>query len=204
MKYLVFDFDGTIVDDVDFILGIVKHEIEKRGIVIHKSMEELCQQGVKKTLKELKISKLELFKMLLAMKKKAHKGLFDCSPLEGLEEVIQQLHKKAELFVLSTNKRENVKKYLEKYDLAQYFNSIIEDHSYFGKHSGLNLLKKRFHTEPKETAYIGDEVRDVEAAKKSGMKSVAVLWGIEGERPLRESHPDFVFSRPEELLRLVH
>jgi phosphoglycolate phosphatase len=51
-----------------------------------------------------------------------------------------------------------------------------------------------------ECVYVGDETRDVEAARKAGMRSAAVTWGFNSRELLEKSRPDFLIDRPGELL----
>lgn len=67
----------------------------------------------------------------------------------------------------------------------------------------LKKIIKELKINPGEVAYIGDEARDIEAAKKAGILAVAVTWGFEGEIPLRNEDPDYLLHKPKELLTLV-
>ena len=56
----------------------------------------------------------------------------------------------------------------------------------------------------KENAiYVGDEVRDIKAAKKAGVKVASVTWGYNLESVLSSFHPDYIINRPEDLIKLV-
>ena len=54
-----------------------------------------------------------------------------------------------------------------------------------------------------EVAFVGDEVRDVEAARKVGMTVVAVTWGINSRQGLADANPDFLVDTAEELIKLL-
>ncbi len=202
-KHLIFDFDGTIVDNFDLVHKIVVKELKDRGIAVTKSKEELRELGVKVAMAEYKISKVTMLKMVLRLKKQIHLELFDYPPVKGLTEVLKETYKTENLYILSTNKLENIREYLNKFGLNNYFKEIFEDKSYFGKSHTIDGLLKKTKADKKDVYYIGDEVRDVEAAKKSGIRSVAAVWGFEGDGPLKSANPDFLFHRPEELLNLI-
>ena len=203
MNHFIFDFDGTIVDNFDLVHKIVVAELKNQGIIVTKSKEELRELGVRATMTEYKISKIAMLKMVLSLKKQIHIELFDYPPVKGLMDVLKKIYKTENLYILSTNKLENIRKYLNKFGLNNYFKEIFEDKSYFGKSHTLDGLLKKIKADKKDVYYIGDEVRDVEAAKKSGIRSVAVAWGFEGDNPLKSANPDFLFHRPEELLNLI-
>lgn len=56
---------------------------------------------------------------------------------------------------------------------------------------------------PEQTAYIGDAVVDINAAKAAGMASIAVTWGVGTVESLSAAQPDFVIDSQEQLRDLL-
>ncbi|HLB58081.1 MAG TPA: HAD hydrolase-like protein, partial [Gammaproteobacteria bacterium] len=54
-----------------------------------------------------------------------------------------------------------------------------------------------------ETFYIGDETRDIQAAKKNHIYSIAVTWGFNNKKVLAAEKPDFLIDNPKELLAVL-
>jgi len=52
---------------------------------------------------------------------------------------------------------------------------------------------------PSEVAYVGDEVRDVEAAREVGVTSIAVSWGYAERAALTALEPSYLVNEPLEL-----
>lgn len=203
MKHLVFDFDGTIVDNFGLVSQLVHQFFDKEGIKFTKSDKEFRQLGVQAAMKELKISKVTLLRMVFTIKNQIRQRLFQCHPHAAVKKIPPLLHQSTRLFILSTNKRDNIEKYLTQYGMIGYFDEIVEDHSYFGKASGLERIQRVHHVDPRDMYYVGDESRDVDAARKAGCLSVAALWGFEGEKVLRAARPDFIIRQPKDLLTLA-
>ena len=63
------------------------------------------------------------------------------------------------------------------------------------------LREKKF--DKKDVLYVGDETRDITAAKKAKIKVVAVTWGFSSRKGLEKYKPDFLIDKPEELLEVV-
>ena len=63
------------------------------------------------------------------------------------------------------------------------------------------ILKDR-SLKAKKVVMIGDETRDIEAATKSGVGSIAVTWGFNSEDLLSTSNPDRILHSPEQLVQL--
>ena len=190
------------MDNFDLVHKIVVKELKNQGIVVRRSKEELRDLGVRAAMKEYKISKISMLKRVLRLKKQIHLELYDYPPVKGLVEVLKKIYKTDNLYILSTNKLENIRKYLNKFGLNNYFKEIFEDKSYFEKSHAIDGLLKKIKADKTDIYYIGDEVRDIEAAKESGIKSVSAAWGFEGDGLLKSANPDFLFHRPEELLSL--
>ncbi len=51
--------------------------------------------------------------------------------------------------------------------------------------------------------YVGDEIRDVEAAKKAGIRVIGVSWGYNSKNALLKAKPDHVIENPEEIESIV-
>jgi phosphoglycolate phosphatase len=75
--------------------------------------------------------------------------------------------------------------------------------SMFGKASKLRGVIKSSGIPPTRTVYVGDEVRDAEAARKAGAAFGAVAWGQHSEQALRAENPTEFFSRPEDIVTAV-
>ena len=51
--------------------------------------------------------------------------------------------------------------------------------------------------------YVGDSTYDIDAGNGAGCTTCAVLWGVFPRTSLEKSNPDFIISKPSELLDLV-
>jgi phosphoglycolate phosphatase len=71
--------------------------------------------------------------------------------------------------------------------------------SMFGKPSKLRTVLKSAGVSARDTIYLGDEVRDAEAARKVGMDYGAVAWGYHRIETLRAQGPAEVFLQPAEI-----
>ena len=54
-----------------------------------------------------------------------------------------------------------------------------------------------------ELVYVCDETRDVQAARKAGLRSIAVTWGFNSRKALEKAGPDFIIDQPDELLGII-
>ncbi len=74
----------------------------------------------------------------------------------------------------------------------------------FGKVSKIKTILHKSGLSNEHSIFIGDEVRDIEAAKKANISAGAVSWGYNKIRSLEEKTPDAIFHNIDEILeRLV-
>jgi len=102
------------------------------------------------------------------------------------------------LSLITSNSRENVERILG-VDNAALMKDPHYGTSLFGKSSKLKSVLKKTVTAPGEAIYIGDEVRDFEAAHAAGVDFGAVAWGYTHADTLRDCFPEMMFERIEEI-----
>ena len=69
----------------------------------------------------------------------------------------------------------------------------------------LLLAAERLRLAPAECLYVGDDLRDVQAARAAGMRSAAVAWGYHGTENGGPAtwNADLLLSHPQEILEHV-
>lgn len=195
VKYVVFDFDGTLADTFDTIKKIVKSEI---GGSSEKSFELLKDEGIKGVMKRNNTHIWELptlvLKVISSLRRKKDIKLFP-----GMVETLRTLSKSYKLGVVSSNSEENIIQTLRKHNVLGLFDFIFSQSSIFGKHKVLKKMCNKYQISPSEVVYVGDEDRDVIAAKKIKIKNIAVSWGYNSEKRLKKVNPDCIANTPKEI-----
>jgi len=69
----------------------------------------------------------------------------------------------------------------------------------FGKPKKFRNILKRAAVGAAQAIAIGDEIRDIEAARAAGIACGAVTWGYATPQALRALGPDLVFERMEDI-----
>lgn len=129
--------------------------------------------------------------------------------IDGVQPLLQQLRARGDTVcgVLTSNSAEIVDQVLGRYGVKLHF--VRSNLGLFAKSRSLKSIQKdscrlmsRSHFQ--FSCYVGDETRDVEAARRAGYQSVAVTWGFEQERMLAGAKPDHLVdsvAHMETLLR---
>ncbi|MEA3451450.1 MAG: HAD-IA family hydrolase [Bacteroidota bacterium] len=205
MKYIYFDFDGTIANSVDLGIEIIDILAPKHGFkTVDKSKIDYYRNlSSQDLIKEFNIPLIKLPFLAPLFKIELSKRIDDLNPYPGIKEMLEYLSGKYFLGILTSNNVDNVNHFLEKHELAKYFSDVRSEFQMFGKHLSLKKIIKKNKIKKNKFIYVGDETRDIEAAKKVKAKTIAITWGFGGERILRKYNPDFIVSSAEEITACV-
>ena len=205
-KVIIFDFDGTLADTIDILLSITNRLSAEFGFK-SATKEELAQLSNLNSWQILQYSGISIFKfplLIRRLKAELHSELPHIQLFPGIKEVLLELKKRGfQLGIITSNSRENVLGALEKNGLQDTF-TFIYSGSTFGKHKVINkwLRIENIHTE--KVVYVGDEIRDIDAARKTGIKVIAVGWGFNSPQALAAQNPDFLIEHPQELIEIMN
>jgi phosphoglycolate phosphatase len=124
------------------------------------------------------------------------------SCFSGVKDALQRL--KNEGFVLSVitlrKNKDFVMKILEKEGLLSFFEIVLTRNDTPEKDSKAGLLRKFIDNFSLSNCfYIGDSIEDIKVGKKAGVKTIAVLSGVEEKRTILKENPDLIISGVAEL-----
>lgn len=200
-KLIIFDFDGTIADTLPMALRIINELGAKHSIKV--SYSDMRNIGTEGLLRKYTVPFWEIPVLLIVMRNKVKEGMKRARIFRGIAKIVKELSKSHKLAIATSNSEDNVKKFLKKNGLGSHFDKIFSGISLFGKERTLKTAVEYFKISNKETVFVGDEIRDVKAAKKCKMKVIAVSWGYNSKKLLSKGNPDFIVKKPEELLKIA-
>lgn len=203
-RTLVFDFDGTIANTLPHILTISNRLAGEFGYrsVKEDEIELFRGKSSREALALLQIPLVRLPAIARRMKAELQKDIHLLKPILSVKEVLYELASHYRLGIVTSNSSSNVERFLKANEMA-YFDFIYSSSSLFGKSRVLRGVLKARQLRREETVYVGDETRDIEAAKKTGIDMIAVAWGANSAEVLASLQPQFLIQQPEELLALL-
>ncbi|STX55627.1 HAD-superfamily hydrolase [Legionella beliardensis] len=202
---VIFDFDGTLADS--FFASVQKflplaEKFNLRKLNQHE-IEQLRELPSKEIIKYLKIPFYKIPSVLRHARECLRNEIPSLSTFMNMPEVLEELHQDCSLGIVTSNSSENVALWLEHHKIAHLFDFIYAESGYFGKKNILKKLIKSHRMEPLQTFYVGDETRDIDAARKCNINSIAVSWGFNSEATLIRSRPDYITRTPEDILTII-
>ncbi|HCP08300.1 MAG TPA: carotenoid oxygenase [Candidatus Moranbacteria bacterium] len=201
-KVIIFDFDGTIADSLPVVFEIINEFARREGFekISEEKIYELRDLPASHIFKQIGISKLKFPFFLKKFRENFGKRISSIKAISSISENIKKLKEKNYILgIVTSNSYENVKKFCKNNNL-DIFDFIYSDESIFSKDKILKRLLKKYNFEGGNVLYVGDEIRDIEAAKKSGIRMLAVGWGFNSKKALLENNPDYFIDDPSELI----
>lgn len=203
---VIFDFDGTIADtakSLKILVNKLSDDFDFRKIK-EADWQELRNKESKEIFRSLGISLTKLPYILRKIRRDLQKELEKIKPVEGIKEALLEIkNNKCKLGILTSNSSAAVAKFL-KINQLDFFDFIRSESDIFNKAKKLNNLLKKEKFDRQNVFYVGDETRDIKAARKAKVKAVAVSWGFNGREILKKQNPDYLVNKPEELIALLN
>lgn len=201
-KIIIFDFDGTLADTLEVLITITNNLAEDFGYtpVKPRDLSKLRNLNSWQIIKLSHISLFKIPKLLRQVQRELQNNLTLISLFPGIPEALNDLkHQGCQLCIITSNSQNNVEFILNRHGILELFNYINSESTLFGKHRIINRLLKQKNIPKHQAIYVGDETRDITAAKKSKIHSIAVAWGFNSPHILDKYHPDFLINHPQDL-----
>jgi len=205
VRTMIFDFDGTIADTFQSAVGVLNQLADEFGYrqATQEEMAELTSLGLRELIDRVGLSWHRVPALAMRVRQEMSRQMHLIAPCPGVVEALATLRTRGVgIGILTSNNRENVEKFLATQP-SLHFDFISAGSGLFGKERRLKRLLATQRLALHETCYVGDEVRDIEAARSLGMRAVAVTWGFSSAQLLAASSPDHLIADPSELFALV-
>ena len=205
IKAVIFDFDGTLSNSGDWFLTVVDHLANRFNFrsVVDDEVEMLRHKTTREVIGYLGISRWKLPLIARYVRKLVAKNTREIALFPGTEAMLEELADSGMRMALVTSNAEaNARAILGPVNAAR-FEFYAAGSSLFGKAPKFRKVLKQMDLLPHETLSVGDETRDVDAAREVGMRAGAVLWGYAAEEALTKLKPDALFRSHQDLLTFV-
>ncbi len=198
---IIFDFDGTIADTFKLSIGIFEKMTKRNETFTDAEIEHLRGLTGLHVLRELRIKPWLVPFMLIRGRSMMRRSLPSIHVFEGVKPLIAELHQSGvPLYITSSNSTSNILEFLREQGMDTYFVRVYGNVGLFGKARVLRRVISGNGLDPAKVSYVGDETRDIEAAKHIGIRMVSVTWGFNTAGLLKTHDPDVLANTPQELL----
>jgi phosphoglycolate phosphatase len=201
-RLAIFDFDGTLADSLPWFRASFQDMITRFDLapVRDDEVEGLRGMSAREIMARLNVSMWQLPAIVSDMRKRKLAAANEISLFAGIPAMLTDLQRRGiKTAIVSSDSEASVRRVLGP------VNSLITRFdcgaAIFGKHWKFRRVARRLGMEPADTICIGDEIRDIEAARAAGMDSGAVTWGYALPAALQAAGPTHLFNSIEEMMQ---
>jgi phosphoglycolate phosphatase len=198
----IFDFDGTIADSAAWFGNALNEVARHNGFreVSAEQREMLRSRSAREIFAYLQIPSWKLPSIVRQLRAIAARDVEQINIFPWVPEVFDALRSRGiSIAIVSSNTKANIRRVLGT-EVATMVEQFGTGAPLFGKAAKINAVIKRCASSPALTTSVGDEVRDIEAARALGISSLAVTWGYATAPALEAARPTRLVHAPAELL----
>ncbi len=211
IKYVLFDFDGTLVDSNEAVISTLNQTaLKHRGTPY--TQEELNEILGKPIEDQVRILSEDQVQSLSEFYKIQYRRVRDAltKSYEGVEEMLVKLKADGvKIGIVSNKGRNGINHGLEMFklqDLIDFSVSKNDVNQPKPNPEGIYLALKGLGGSEKDiedTVFVGDSGHDIESGKRAGCQTILVGWTLLALEPLKAMEPDYIAETPEDLYQYI-
>jgi phosphoglycolate phosphatase len=201
-RLAIFDFDGTLADSLPWFRASFQDMIARFDLapVRDDEIEGLRGLSAHEIMARLDVSMWQLPAIVSDMRKRKLAAASEISLFEAIPTMLDELRRHSiRTAIVSSDSEASVRQVLG--PTAVRIDRFDCGAAMFGKHWKFRRVARKLGAKPSETICIGDELRDIDAAKAAGMDSGAVAWGYALPGALQAAGPTHLFNSIEEMVQ---
>jgi phosphoglycolate phosphatase len=202
--WIVFDFDGTLVDSLAHSIDVFRRIAPQFKLKLDLDLDTARTMPTRQLFKQMGVSFWRLPRLIRTFQEEASHDAEKLALFAGVAATLEAFTVRGtRLGILSSNREDAIRRCLRTHGIEDRFSFVVGYPKLFGKAKALRRILKAERIDRSQLLYVGDEVRDIEAARKAKVASAAVTWGFHAEALLASAQPTHVIRNPDELLTLT-
>jgi phosphoglycolate phosphatase len=200
-KLVIFDFDGTLADSGRWLareLEPLSRRFGFRGVGAAE-IEAMRSHDARRIMAELGVAAWKLPFIARHLRRRMAEDAESIPLFPGAKALLRRLAGQGVVLALvSSNSAANVRRILGP-EAAALIEHYACGASLFGKAAKFRKVLRAARMKSSETLCIGDETRDIDAAREAGLACGAVAWGYASREILAKGAPTWLFDTPDEV-----
>ncbi|MFC0384009.1 HAD hydrolase-like protein [Muricoccus vinaceus] len=201
-RLVILDFDGTLADSAEWVLGALNDAARLYGFSRISAAEAAALRGHdnRAVIRRLGVPVWKLPSIARHMRARMAEEAEAIQLFPGAEDMLRGLAGAgATLAIVSSNVEETVRRILGP-DLAGLVACFECKASLFGKARRFRRVLRRTGIAAEAAIGLGDEARDIDAARAAGIDAAAVTWGYATAGLLASRQPGVMLHAMEDVL----
>lgn len=208
-KLILFDFDGTVIDNSEGIYNCIKYALNKKGL--KPLSDDILRSFVGPSLFDSFMwhctDDKETAEELVSLYRERYKpiGSTEAVVYDGIKELLTKLKEEGFVTAVCSSKPDEfVRKIAKEQGLEALFDDFFcpSLKSHISDKSSLALAAiEHFGVKKEETVLIGDTKFDIAAARDAGISCIGVLYGFSEEGEMDSA--DFTASQVQDIYQII-
>lgn len=203
-RLIIFDFDGVLADTAGWFLRAYEEVAQRFGLarLSPAELDALRGLGNREIVARLKTPAWKLPLIAAHVRNLMRRDIGAIQLFAGVPELLAELTSRGvTIAIVSSNSEANVRAVLgASADLVRRYDCGA---AIFGKARKFRKLVRDLGAPAEAVLCVGDETRDIEAAREAGLTAAAAAWGYARPSALSAAGPDLMFSSVEDLRRAL-
>ncbi len=195
-KLALFDFDGTLADSFPWFAGVINDTADKfrfRRVAAHE-VDGLRGKSSREMMQILGVSAWKLPFIGNYIRKRKAQDLAAIPLFAQTHDALRRLNGAGvTLAIISSNSEANIRTMFGP-ETAALISHYECGSSLHGKAKRFRKLLRKSGVAAPDTIAIGDELRDIDAAREAGIAFGAVTWGYTHGAAMKAAKPDHAFD----------
>ena len=195
IKHVFFDFNGTIINDLDLCFNLLNEFLEEQGKekVTKERYKDIFRFPIKEYYKLAGIDfDIESYESLsIKFIKEYQPASLKCGLYDAVIPTLKKLNEKnIKCYIISASEKNNLYEQCLSYDIVKYFVDILGIENIHAKSKvdiAVNYINEK-KLNKDEVIFIGDTLHDVEVAKAMGVKPLLVSCGHQSVNVLKAAN----------------
>ncbi len=207
-KYLVFDFDGTLIDSNYLIDRTIRATAETilNTTIDQSVVDDVWGKVLTEQMATLDPNRVEelcnFYSKFYREHREEHTTIF-----EGIIEMLDTLHKTCQMGIVTNKGTGGLEHGLDKFNMKNYFEIALSKSDVVMKKphpEGLHKVMEHFGAKKEEVLFIGDSIHDIECGKNAGVDTILVAWTVMNIDELKKEGPTYIVETPSEIIDIVN
>lgn len=196
MKAIIFDFDGVIHDTFDFHRNKIR---EFTGVSLSEQDFRDIHNGnfFYSVPEEIRNVKWEEYRDYIYHEQSR------MEMKEEMRDILLELNKKYELYIISSGGTRNISDYLENNKIISVFREVLGLETHRSKVDKFKFIFEKYTLCSEDCIFVTDTLGDILEAHKVNVRTVGVDFGFHSRRTLQEGNPYKIISHLGELEKVI-
>lgn len=198
MKYILFDFDGTLADSAHLYMKVWNLLADRYNFkpVTKEDLVSTRNLTIQERARQYDFPMHKLPVILPQIYRYFKEHVNEVKLFEGIKETLDKLAQDGYIIgIVSSNSKENIELLLQQEQIGSV-SQVMSSSRIFGKDTVIKKFMKQNNCAPHQMLYVGDEVRDIVACNKVSVPFMWVSWGLDGFELIEKEKPKYVAHTP--------